>query len=168
MTAVLIREARLRTRVSFEAGMHQTWTENAIFLGRPTSGWASRESMADFGRVGSRVRRRRGRPHLSHERRSSFARLSGRPGDQRTYRRRPPLPGWPILSRLTSWAAPAGRARSSAFIGDGNNVARWLAHGVRHGRACGSPWPREEIPISTPIAPASAQAGEVPELELRS
>lgn len=124
--ALLFEKPSLRTRVSFEAGIsHLGGT--SLFLGEEV-GWGSRESIADFARVLSTyvdvivVRSK------SHQKLLELAEHST----------------CSVINGLTDYAHPCQalsdlytlrelvgslRGQTLAYVGDGNNVARSLAHG---------------------------------------
>ena len=122
---LLFEKQSLRTRVSFETAMAHTGG-NSIYLG-PDVGWGERETIADFGRVLSQYIDAlvfRGKKHAQMVELAKHC-------------------DCPVINGLTEVAHPCQAladlftfqelngdvaGRTMAFIGDGNNVCRSLAH----------------------------------------
>ncbi len=122
---LLFEKQSLRTRVSFETAMLHCGG-GSIYLGQDV-GWGERETIADFGRVLSQYLDAlvfRGKKHSQMVELSNYCEC-------------------PVINGLTDVAHPCqaladlftleelkgGTAgRTMAFIGDGNNVCRSLAH----------------------------------------
>lgn len=124
--ALLFQKPSLRTRVSFEAGMtHLGGT--SLFLGEDV-GWGSREAIDDFGRVLSSyvdvivVRAKSHRDVVELAEHCDCPVINGLTDLAH------PCQGLADLFTLWELVGPLA-GRKLAFVGDGNNVARTLAHG---------------------------------------
>ena len=130
---LLFQKPSTRTRVSFEAGMHQLGG-HALVLPMADIQLSRGESVADTARVLSRyldgiVIRTYDHGTSRNGRRSHDA------GDQRSYRPQPPVPG---LVRSDDDQGEKGKLKGIkiAYMGDGNNVANSLIEaGAKMGMA---------------------------------
>lgn len=122
---LLFEKQSLRTRVSFETAMAHTGG-SSIYLGQDV-GWGERETIADFGRVLSQYIDAlvfRGKKHAQMVELAEYC-------------------DCPVINGLTEVAHPCQAladlftfqelnenvaGRTMAFVGDGNNVCRSLAH----------------------------------------
>jgi ornithine carbamoyltransferase len=124
--ALLFEKPSLRTRVSFEAGMHQLGG-SAMFLGQEV-GWQSRESTADFVHVLSQYVDFvvcRAKVHLTVDELASFNCVSVING--LTDLCHPCQALADLMTMREVYPSLAGK--TVTFVGDGNNVARSLALG---------------------------------------
>jgi len=123
---MIFEKQSTRTRLSFEAGIHQLGGE-AIFLNTRDSQLSGRgEPVRGRGRGGLPHVRHHHDPHLRADHRGALRQALARAGDQRPDQRVPPLPG---ARDLYTYIEHRGdiRGRTVAWIGDSNNMCHsWL------------------------------------------
>ena len=124
--AMIFEKASTRTRVSFEAGMYQMGG-SVVHLTTGDSQLGRAEPVEDSARVISRMVDIVMIRTYEQSQARGLRRALARAGDQRPDQRIPPLPDPGRHLHLHRAARLASRARSVAWVGDGNNMANtWL------------------------------------------
>ena len=124
--AMIFEKASTRTRVSFEAGMYQMGG-SVVNLTTGDSQLGRAEPVEDSARVISRMVDIVMIRTFEQTKLEAFAAQLARAGDQRPDQRVPPVPDPGRRLHLHRAARQRSRARSVAWVGDGNNMANtWL------------------------------------------
>jgi ornithine carbamoyltransferase len=125
MLAMVFEKSSTRTRVSFEAGIHQLGGSSIVLNTGETQLGPRR---ADRGRGAGRLAhgRHRDDPHLRALDHRALRLAVARAGDQRAHQRAPSLPGARRHLHLPRAPRPI-EGKTVAWIGDGNNMCNtWI------------------------------------------